>query len=300
MASRSTRTRRPTTPRQQQPEPQSRAKWTASLTKVLANLMVDQIHKGNKQNNTFGKKAWKCICEEFHKNTGLNWDKEQLKNRYAVLRKQFVITKSLLDEPDFKWDEPTGAIVATNEAWNKYIPEHPDAEIVRSTGCSLYKQLCTIFSENGINGKHNDEGTEGPYPCPQPLSTFQEKDSSSESDEVTEMADDLDKVQSTTASRDGARKRGRRGVDDVIANAISEMAAASKLRANAIKQYNERFSITDCVKALDEVEGVDDQVYFAALDLFNSRNARETFLSLKVEKRLTWLHGKCSALSGFL
>lgn len=121
MASRSTRSRRPTTPRQQ-PEPQSRAKWTASLTKVLANLMVDQVHKGNKQNNTFGKKAWKCICEEFHKNTDLNWDKEQLKNRYAVLRKQFVITKSLLDEPDFKWDEPTGAIVATNEAWNKYIP----------------------------------------------------------------------------------------------------------------------------------------------------------------------------------
>lgn len=121
MASRSTRSRRPTTPKQQ-PEPQSRAKWTASLTKVLADLMVDQVHKGNKHNNTFGKKAWEFICEEFHNNTGLNWDKEQLKNRFSVLRKQYVITKSLLDEPDFKWDEQTGAIMATNEAWNKYIP----------------------------------------------------------------------------------------------------------------------------------------------------------------------------------
>lgn len=120
MASWSTRVRRPTTIKQQ-PEPQSRAKWTSSLTKVLADLMVDQVTSGNKQNNSFGKKAWECICQEFQKSTGLNWDKEQLKNRYTALKKQFVMTKSLLDEPDFLWDEFTGAIVATNEAWDNYI-----------------------------------------------------------------------------------------------------------------------------------------------------------------------------------
>lgn len=158
-----------------------------------------------------------------------------------------------------------------------------------------------IFAENGANGNHHEEGTEGPDYCPYPLSMSQDKDSSSESEEMTQMADDLNKFQSTNASKDGARKRGRKGIDDIIANAISEMAAASKLRANAIKQYNDKFSITDCVKALDEIQGVDDRVYFAALDLFNSRNARETFLSLKADKRLTWLHGKCSsAPSGFL
>lgn len=114
------------------------------------------------------------------------------------------------------------------------------------------------------------------------------------------MADDRDRLQPNTASRNGQRKRGRRGIDDVLANAISEMAAASKLRAHAVKQHHERYSISDCIKALDEIDGIDEQIYYTAVDLFDSRNARETFLSLKVDKRLTWLLGKCTILSGCL
>lgn len=299
MASWSTRVRRPTTIKQQ-PEPQSRAKWTSSLTKVLADLMVDQVTTGNKQNNSFGKKAWECICKEFQKSTGFNWDKEQLKNRYTVLKKQFFLTKSLLDEPDFIWDEFTGAIVATNEAWDNYIVEHPDAEILRSTGCSLYKQLCTIFLENGTTDNYLEEGPESLYSTPHPSRTLQGKASTSESEEITEMAVERDKLQPNTASRNGTRKRGRKGIDDVLASAISEMAAASKLRAHAVKQHNERYSISNCIKALDELKGIDEQIYYAALDLFDNRNARETFLSLKVDKRLTWLLGKCSIQFGCL
>ena len=32
--------------------------------------------------------------------------------------------------------------------------EHPDAEPMRSAGCPIYRQLCTIFSEPGINGEY--------------------------------------------------------------------------------------------------------------------------------------------------
>lgn len=287
-------------------EPQLRAKWTTSLTKILVDLMVDQVHRGNKQNSSFAKKAWKCICEEFYKKTGLKWDKEQLKNRYAVLRKQYVITKSLLGEPDFMWDEPTGAIVATDEAWNKYIQEHPDAETVRSSGCRIYRQLCIIFSEPGAYAKHNngfseyEEQTPGSIPCPQPLAVFhREVESSSESEEIDDIADEQDRYLSTTPrSVNGGRKRRKKGIDNMIANAILEMATASKMRADAITQHNGMFSITDTLRALDELEGVDDKVYFAALDLFNNRTAREIFLSLKVDKRLTWLQGKCAVLTG--
>ncbi|KAK4393876.1 hypothetical protein Sango_1858400 [Sesamum angolense] len=74
------------------------------------------------------------------------------------------------------------------------------------------------------------------------------------------------------------------------------MATATRLRAEAIKNSNGKFSITDCVRALDELQGVDDQVYHAALDLFNNRNARETFLTLRVEKRLIWLQRKFSTV----
>lgn len=256
--------------------------------------MVEQVKKGNRQNNTFGKKAWKYISDEFCKKTGLRWDKEQLKNRYAVLRRQYAIVKSLLDQTGFSWDEPTGTVLAKDEAWDEYIKEHPDAETIRGTGCPIYKQLCTIFSESGTNEDQDEgsaeynEGTPNSVRCPEPLSVFH-GESSSEAEEDGEH----DKIPPTTPSiTSTSRKRGRKGIDDVIANAILEMAAASKMRAAALQQRNERFSISDCVKALDEMDGVDELVYSTALNLFEYPNARETFLSLKVERRLSWLKSK--------
>lgn len=105
----------------QQPENQLRAKWTASLTKALVELMVEEIHKGNKSSKSFSKKGWKFICDNFRIQTGYWWDNEQLKSRYVALRKQYVSVALLLDQPDFQWDEATGVIMASDEAWDGYI-----------------------------------------------------------------------------------------------------------------------------------------------------------------------------------
>lgn len=175
----------------------------------------------------------------------------------------------------------------------------PDAETLKITGCPIYKELCIIFSEPLTNVKREpsgelERGTPS-NPCPpEPEPLCMPQGSSSESEEVDDV-DDQDISQPTTPCITGVRKRGRKGIDDVIAGAILEMAAASKLRTAAIQQCNARYTITKCIKELDDMQGVDQQLYFAALDLFSKPIARETFLSLKGEKRLTWLRGKCMA-----
>lgn len=131
----------------------------------------------------------------------------------------------------------------------------------------------------------------------EPLSFQQVLLSSSESEEADAAADHKDTVQPITPCSAGIRKRGRKGIDDAIAGAILEMAAASKLRKAAIQQRDARYTITNCIKALDEMKGVDEQVYFAAIDLFNDPTAREMFLSLKRDKRLIWLQRKCRSSS---
>ncbi|KAE8695122.1 3-isopropylmalate dehydrogenase [Hibiscus syriacus] len=268
MTSRVTRSRRR---QQQQPsqqqEQQPRARWTF-LTKTLADLLVEQVHRGNRRNNSFNRKAWKSICDDFHTKTGLKWDKEQLKNRYGVMRGQYVLVKSLLDRSDFSWDESTGYIIGEDEAWADFIKGRPDAEAIKNSGCLIYKQLCTILSEPTANGKHDYYAEfvgEVPSSLPslEPLSTIQEE-SSSESEEVEDVADDPDAVH-----------------------------LASKLRTAAVKQCNARYNIANCIKELDEMEGVEERVYFAALELFNNPRARQMFLSLKRGKRSTWLHRKC-------
>lgn len=298
MASRVTRCKRE--PSQQQ-EQQSRARWTTFLTKILADLMVEQVYKGNRQNNSFGKKAWKHMCDDFYRKTGLKWDKEQLKNRYAVLRKQYTTVKSLLDRGGFTLDESTGTIVASEKAWTEYIREHPDAEPLKTSGCPIYRKLCTIFSESETNGRHDQAAQQGGGTTPsnfcqtKPLSLHEE--SESESEEADDVIHNQDTGQPAAPSTTGVRKRGRKGIDDAIADAILEMAAASKMRTSAIQRCNARFNITKCIKELDEMVGVDEKLYFAALELFNKPIARETFLSLKGDKRLTWLRSRVPGVS---
>ncbi|KAK7845784.1 cell cycle checkpoint protein rad17 [Quercus suber] len=190
-----------------------------------------------------------------------------------------------------------GTIIAKDEAWTEYIRGHPDAETLKHSGCPIYKELCLIFSESAANGKHDlfaeDEGGSPSIQCADPLSMHPE--SMSDSDEVDDIIDDHKTTQPTTPCSTANRKRGRKGMDDVIAGAIMEMAAASKLRTAAMLQCNARHTIADCIRELDEMQGVDEKVYLAALDLFNKPNAREIFLSLKGDKRLIWLHSKCAA-----
>lgn len=146
MTTRTTRSRKPDVV--QQPENQLRAKWTAPLTKTLVDLMVDQIQKGNRSNKSFSKRGWKFICDNFRIQTGYWWDNDQLKSRYVALRKQYINVSLLLDHPDFKWDEATGAITSTEEAWDRYIKVFSSLYFDPRAEESLPFTLC-VLSEFG-------------------------------------------------------------------------------------------------------------------------------------------------------
>ena len=126
---------------------------------------------------------------------------------------------------------------------------------------------------------------------------YVDDDASSGSGDDVNMLDGHNKRQSVTPSNSGRRKRSRKATGDAIVDAMLEIAAASKMRASAIMKNEDRFSISKCIKLLDEMQGVDQRIYFLALDLFENPNAREIFISLKGDKRLTWLQSKCSSLS---
>lgn len=123
---------------------------------------------------------------------------------------------------------------------------------------------------------------------------FVDDDASSGSGEDVNMLDGHNKRQSGMPASSGRRKRSRKATGDAIVDAMLEIAAASKMRATTIMKNEDRFSISKCIKLLDEMQGVDQRVYFVALDLFENPNARETFISLKSDRRLTWLQRKCS------
>lgn len=108
-----------------QQEQQGRAEWTVYLTKILVDSMDEQAQQGNKNRSSFTA-AWISICDVFQLKTGLNWDKEQIKNQFSVLRKQFTLVSSLFARSDFSSDESTGAVVAADEIWDVHIQVRAD------------------------------------------------------------------------------------------------------------------------------------------------------------------------------
>ncbi|KAJ4829641.1 hypothetical protein Tsubulata_035700 [Turnera subulata] len=130
------------------------------------------------------------------------------------------------------------------------------------------------------------------------LMAFADEDASSASGDDANILDANAKRQSMAPGGSASRrKRSRKATGDAIVDAMLEIAAASKMRAAAIIKNEDRFSISKCIKLLDEMQGVNQQIYFLALDLFENPILREVFISLKTDRRLPWLQRKCVASS---
>lgn len=77
-----------------------RTRWTPSLDKVFAGLVVEQIKLGNRPNNIFDKKTWNYIRDEFNRQTNLHFNNNQLRKHLDVLRTRYYNLKSASDQND--------------------------------------------------------------------------------------------------------------------------------------------------------------------------------------------------------
>ncbi|KAG6648495.1 L10-interacting MYB domain-containing protein-like [Carya illinoinensis] len=287
----------------------SRTRWTASLDKLFADLVVKQIQLGNRPNNVFDKKTWNLIREEFNEQTDLNFNNNQLRKHLDVLRTRFYNLKSASDQNnDYALDCYIGF-----DLWED-VRAQSRPEMIRVKDSPIYEQLCAIFTDSAAEGKyaqssHYEEldksagmDSAGLIPCQDVGIPFSTNPSSSI--HVQGNMSSAEKVIKTIAQkkRKGPserhsfldQRRRDQEIYDTMAEALSEMVAALKSRAVATTTGDDGFSITSCIRALDEIQDIEERLYFAALDLFEDPSLRETFISLKGDKiRLTWLRGKC-------
>ncbi|CAA7042605.1 unnamed protein product [Microthlaspi erraticum] len=275
---------------QQKQERSWRNKWTASQDKLLADIVVKQIESGNRKNNFFDRKTWTNMRNDFNKQTGLTFNNNQLRKHLDVLRQRYNSLKSkneLVVE-----EEDTRSMLGLN-LWEEFGVQ-PRSEPVRVKDCAIYEQLCVIFGDDSADGKYAQsshfEGLE---------ESMANQTSESLSTPNTNLAerkrkrepDSNSKTSSVPNQIDQARLQ-------TVAGALSDMVTSLRSRMADSVTEDDGFSITNCINALDEIENVDESVYFAALDLFENPTLRETFMSLKASNlRLTWLQVKCRKLS---
>ncbi|KAJ9165985.1 hypothetical protein P3X46_020792 [Hevea brasiliensis] len=295
----------------QHKQERSRTRWTASLDKIFADLVVKHIQLGNRPNNVFDKKTWNHIRDEFNKQTDLNFNNNQLRKHLDVLRTRFYNLKSAIVQNDFAMED--SCCIGFDLCDDVGSQSRPEA--IKVKDCPIYEQLCTIFTDTSADGKYAQsshfEGlgksfrndVTGLSSNPVGGSSHPENPSSSRpvqgnsltADRIVRNISERKRKRACETQPSSEQNKKDQEINEAMAEALLEMVAASRWRkaAAAPLQNHKKFTITNCIKVLDEIGDIDQQLYFAALDLFEEPNLRETFLSLKSDQiRLAWLQGK--------
>lgn len=98
-----------------------RTNWTPAMERYFIDLMLDQVHRGNRMGHTFNKQAWNDMLMMFHAKFGSPCDINILKSRYTNLWKQFNDIRNLLDNEGFSWDNARQMVIAENNIWDSII-----------------------------------------------------------------------------------------------------------------------------------------------------------------------------------
>ncbi|XVF48251.1 hypothetical protein PTKIN_Ptkin03bG0175100 [Pterospermum kingtungense] len=133
----------------------ARTYWTPTMERYFIDLMLEQMHRGNRIGHTFNKQAWTDMLNVFNAKFGSQYDKDVLKSRYTNLWKQFNDVKNLLGQSGFSWDESRQMVVADDYVWNAYIKAHPDAQFYKTKALLNFSDLCFIYAYTTADGRYS-------------------------------------------------------------------------------------------------------------------------------------------------
>lgn len=102
----------------------TRANWTPSQDEYFLELLLSQVHKGNKTGKVFTRQAWADMVEQFNTKFGFKYDVEVLKNRYKRFKKQYYEIKPIVSQNGFQWDGTLNMVTADDKTWDEYIKVH--------------------------------------------------------------------------------------------------------------------------------------------------------------------------------
>ncbi|WJX14817.1 hypothetical protein P8452_05026 [Trifolium repens] len=75
------------------------AKWAEEhKTEILLKICIEEIEAGNRPTTHFTKEGWNNITDKFQKNSRFAYDRNQLKNRWDTLRREFSSFAKLVEK----------------------------------------------------------------------------------------------------------------------------------------------------------------------------------------------------------
>uniref|UniRef100_A0A9I9D9H2 L10-interacting MYB domain-containing protein n=1 Tax=Cucumis melo TaxID=3656 RepID=A0A9I9D9H2_CUCME len=129
--------------------------WTPAMEQYFIDLMLNQVHRGNRMGHTFNKQAWNDMLMMFNAKFGSPYDINILKSRYTNLWKQFNDIRNLLDNEGFSWDNARQMVIAENNIWDSFIRAHPHIQSYRNRPLINFNNLCLIYAHTAADGRYS-------------------------------------------------------------------------------------------------------------------------------------------------
>ncbi|KAL2472390.1 hypothetical protein Adt_40532 [Abeliophyllum distichum] len=264
--------------------------WTVSMERYLIDLVLEQVHQGNKVGNTFNEQAWRHMTLLFIEKFGVQYNQHVLENHYLSLMTQYNEISNLLNQNGFAWDETLQMIVADNDVWELYKKEHPDSISHRDKILPHYNDLGIIFGPTEI--------VEGELSCKDVGMEFDGDPINASTGEYSgdlpttvldsEMSDHAKKRPTETLTAfercSKVQKHGKEGIQGAFTNIAG--VVAKLVNKEAGKNY---IAIENAIGALQAIPNIDDELLLDGCDLLEDERKAKTFLALDTTLRKKWL-----------
>ncbi|XVF42135.1 hypothetical protein PTKIN_Ptkin01aG0335900 [Pterospermum kingtungense] len=112
-----------------------KAVWDRNLTMIFCDLCIKEKDHNCRRGTYFKKEGWTRLVADFNKETGKEYEKSQLKNRWDLLKKEWKVWKQLKgNDTFFGWDPRKNNIDASEEWWEKKLKLMPESAKFKNGG----------------------------------------------------------------------------------------------------------------------------------------------------------------------
>ncbi|KAK4854651.1 hypothetical protein QYF36_027196 [Acer negundo] len=256
--------------------------WTPPVDRYFIDLMIEQINAGNKIDHTFSEQSWAHIVGAFNEKFGLQCDKYILESRYFSLMKQHNDICNLLKHGGFVWDDTQQMVMGSDDAWETYIKDYPDAIIYRNKFLSNFGDSCKIFGYEMSNGGLVSQDLELGTDCnalDMEIERFSEDLQCFAGDD---QISNQHRKRPTSAPSDPGHPSKVQKSGNEMQNDLLEMTAGEKENKNHV-------AIESAIDALQAIPELDDELLLDACDLLEDEKKAKTFMALDFTLRKKWL-----------
>ncbi|KAL6130599.1 hypothetical protein ACLB2K_068978 [Fragaria x ananassa] len=277
------------------------ATWNPQSVAIFCDLCIKEVGKGQRPGTHFSKEGWSSLVANFHAETGNNYDKSQLKNKWDLLKKEWKIWKDLIGkDTGLGWNPTKNTVDASEEWWKNKIQINPQYAKLRVRGINpeMEAKLDMMFNGAVATGKYAWTPSSG-LPPPQNMSVHDdviplevsgdsEEPDPNEIAEVTQFYKEMGKKR-TNEQLDTQTLKGKKGKIGGAAklslqiNRLVEVVETRSTASSALINGSQCSSVSEVMKVVEGLSGMEigSPLWWFATELFCSQEKREMFSVMK-------------------